>query len=121
MWVLLDRESAGNLLGYASVSTGDQRHARRQLSKDQLKRLVLRLGDTAPVLATADPKDKGDVYRELGVQVHYHPHCRVVPYPSARVLQNAYYRTCRRTEPKLCPVAVDVGWWLVRAASGCLT
>jgi len=42
--------------------------------KDQIRRMVLQLRDITSVLATADPKDKADVYRELAVQVHYDPH-----------------------------------------------
>ena len=34
--------------------------------------LVLALHDIAPVLATADPKLKAEVYAELGVSVSYH-------------------------------------------------
>lgn len=39
---------------------------------------MLQLRDIASVLATADPKDKAEVYGELGVQVHYDPHRQVV-------------------------------------------
>ena len=30
------------------------------------------------MLATADPKAKAELYAELGVQVHYDPHRRIV-------------------------------------------
>ena len=39
---------------------------------------MLQLRDIAALLATADPKDKAEVYRELGVQVHCDPHRRIV-------------------------------------------
>ena len=59
-------------------------------TKEQVRRLVLQLKDIASVLATADPKDKAEVYRELGVQVTYDPHRRLVsvsagPCTTARV------------------------------------
>jgi hypothetical protein len=61
-----------------------------QLTKDQIRRLVLQLRDIASVLATADPKDKAEVYAELGVRVSYDHHRRVVnvtagPCTTARV------------------------------------
>jgi hypothetical protein len=39
---------------------------------------VLQLRDIAAVLATADPKDKAEVYRELSVQGHYDPHRHII-------------------------------------------
>jgi len=60
------------------------------LTKDQIRRLVLELRDIASVLATADPKDKAEVYAELGVRVTYDHHRRVIgvtagPCTTARV------------------------------------
>ena len=49
-----------------------------RLTKEQIRRMVLQLRDIASVLATADPKLKQEVYRELGVQVHYDPHRHIV-------------------------------------------
>ena len=49
-----------------------------KLTKEQIRRLVLELRDIASVLATADPKDKNEVYAELGVRVTYDHHRRVV-------------------------------------------
>jgi hypothetical protein len=40
-----------------------------QMTKEQVRTLVLALHDIASVLATADPKLKADVYAELGVSV----------------------------------------------------
>lgn len=44
-----------------------------KLSKSEIKKLVLALHDIAAVLATADPKDRAEVYAELGVSVTYDP------------------------------------------------
>ncbi len=61
-----------------------------KLTKEQIGRLVLQLRDIASVLATADPKDKAEVYAELGVRVTYDHHRRVIsvtagPCTTARV------------------------------------
>ena len=86
------------------------------LSKDQVKPLVLRLRDIAAVLATADPKHKAEVHGSWGFRCATTPTATWSPCPPT-----VYYRTCRRTEPKLCSVALYIGGWLVRTASGCLT
>jgi site-specific DNA recombinase len=61
-----------------------------RLSKAEIRRPVLALWDIASVLATADPKDKAEIYRELDVQVAYDPAKRLVsvtagPCTTARV------------------------------------
>ena len=68
--VQADRLRAEHELGTATPSD--------KLTKGQIRKLVLKLKDVAGVLATADPKDKAEVYRELGVQVYYDPHQRIV-------------------------------------------
>jgi site-specific DNA recombinase len=49
-----------------------------QMTKEQVRTLVLALHDIASVLATADPKIKAEVYAELGVSVAYDHERRVV-------------------------------------------
>jgi site-specific DNA recombinase len=49
-----------------------------QLTKEQIRALVLGLRDIVEVLATADPKLKAEVYAELGVSVAYDHERRVV-------------------------------------------
>lgn len=49
-----------------------------KMSKEQIRPLVLQRRDLAAVLATAVPKDKAEVYRELSVQVYYEPHQRTI-------------------------------------------
>ena len=49
-----------------------------RLTKDQIRKLVLGLRDITSVLADADPKLKAEVYAELGVQVTYDQHRRLV-------------------------------------------
>ena len=45
----------------------------KQLSVSQVKALVHALGDIVATLAAADPADKADLYRELGVSLRYDP------------------------------------------------
>ncbi len=49
-----------------------------KLTKAQIQRLVLQFKDIVAVLATADPKLKTEVYRELGVSIIYDPYKHVV-------------------------------------------
>jgi len=49
-----------------------------KLTKEEIRRMVLGLRDIAAVLATADPKDKVEVYADLGVRVTYDHHRRVI-------------------------------------------
>ena len=48
-----------------------------QLTREQVRKLVLSLKDIVSVLATADPKLKAEVYEELGISVVYDPTRRV--------------------------------------------
>jgi hypothetical protein len=48
------------------------------LTKEQIRSLVLQLRDITAVLATADPKDKAEVYAELRIRVTYDHHRRVI-------------------------------------------
>jgi len=49
-----------------------------QMTKEQVRMLVMALRDIASVLATADPKLKAEVYAELGVSVAYDHERRLV-------------------------------------------
>lgn len=48
------------------------------LSEDTLRGIIKGLGDMAQVLADAEPKDKADVYSNLGITLTYHPDQRKV-------------------------------------------
>jgi hypothetical protein len=61
-----------------------------QMTKEQIRKLVLGLKDIAAQLRDADPRLKAEVYSELGVRVTYDPHRRVIgigagPCSTARV------------------------------------
>lgn len=73
---------AAVVAGWMAEVQGERLRAERELrasvpgeklTKDEIRRLVLALTDIAAVLATADPKDKAEIYQELGVQVAYDP------------------------------------------------
>lgn len=73
---------AAVVAGWMAEVQGERLRAERELgaavpgekmTKDQIRRLVLSLRDIASTLATADPKDKAEIYAELGVQVTYDP------------------------------------------------
>lgn len=90
---------AAVVAGWMAEVQGERLRAERELqatlpgeslSKEQIRRLVLQLRDIASVLATADPRDKAEIYKELGVQVAYDPGQRLVsvtagPCTTARV------------------------------------
>jgi hypothetical protein len=48
--------------------------ARRQrMSEAEIRAIVDRLADLARVLADADPNDKSEIFRQLGLRLTYHP------------------------------------------------
>ncbi len=51
----------------------DQPVGSRRMSRDEIANLVHALGDIVAVLAEADPADKAEVYRQLGLRLTYHP------------------------------------------------
>jgi hypothetical protein len=43
------------------------------MSEAEIKAIVDRLADLAHVLADADPNDKSEIFRQLGLRLTYHP------------------------------------------------
>jgi hypothetical protein len=43
------------------------------MSEAEIKAVVTRLADLARVLADADPNDKSEIFRQLGLRLTYHP------------------------------------------------
>jgi site-specific DNA recombinase len=43
------------------------------MSEAEIKSIVDRLADIARVLVDADPEDKAEVFRQLGLKLTYHP------------------------------------------------
>jgi site-specific DNA recombinase len=82
--VQAERSTAERALGQA---TDGQR-----LTKDEVRALVAALGDTVAALRQADPVDKADAYRELGINLTFHPEGTVKVEARPRV----YSGVCRR-------------------------
>jgi hypothetical protein len=62
-----------------------------RLTKNDVRTLVCGLVDIASVLRTADPKDKAEIYAELGVRITDNPDDRIVIAESS---PNACIRKC---------------------------
>jgi DNA invertase Pin-like site-specific DNA recombinase len=93
--------------GAAERAVGQATQGQR-LTKDQVCALVAALGDTVAALRQADPADKADAYRELGINLTFHPEGTVQVEARPRV----YSGVCRRgdTNPKYTrPLAGLVG------------
>jgi site-specific DNA recombinase len=50
----------------------------RRMSEAEIKSIVDRLADTARVLIDADPEDKAEIFRQLGLKLTYHPGRKLV-------------------------------------------
>jgi hypothetical protein len=48
------------------------------MNGDEIHTLVAALGDLRAVIRTADPADKAEVYRQLGLKLTYHPETQTV-------------------------------------------
>jgi hypothetical protein len=52
--------------------------ARPRMSEAEIKAVVDRLADVARVLRAADPDDKAEIFRQLGLRLTYHPSRQLV-------------------------------------------
>ena len=50
----------------------------RRMTEVEIKAIVDKLADIARVLRDADPEDKGEIFRQLGLKLTYHPGLRLV-------------------------------------------
>ncbi|MEW2144070.1 hypothetical protein AB0869_14785 [Micromonospora vinacea] len=50
----------------------------RRMSRAEISALVAALGDISTVLRDADPADKAEVYRQLGLRLTYRPETQTV-------------------------------------------
>ena len=48
------------------------------MTEAEIKAIVDKLADIARVLHDADPEDKGEIFRQLGLKLTYHPGRRLV-------------------------------------------
>lgn len=70
----------------------------RKLTKDEIRQLTVDLGDIRQTLINADPADKADVYRQLGLRLVYHPGKQTVRAETNLDPHSWGYRTCPRGE-----------------------
>jgi site-specific DNA recombinase len=69
-----DRAKGQTVLGAAT----SQANRPRRMSREQINELVRTLGDIVATLSEADPADKAEVYRQLGLRLTYHPETQTV-------------------------------------------
>lgn len=51
---------------------------RKRMTEQEIRSVIDKLGEIARVLADADPNDKSEVFRQLGLKLTYHPGRRTV-------------------------------------------
>jgi site-specific DNA recombinase len=59
----------------------DQRHvakARKRMTEQEIRSIVDKLADVTRALSTADPDDKSEIFRQLGLKLTYHPGRKIV-------------------------------------------
>jgi site-specific DNA recombinase len=73
------------------------------MSRDKIARMVAALGDLVAVLRQADPADKAEVYRQLGIRLTYYPeNTKCGPrLASTRIMGNG---PCPRTDLNQSPM-----------------
>jgi site-specific DNA recombinase len=70
-----ERETAARLL------RAPQPEPRQRLTRDQINALVREVGELTTALAEADPDDRAEVYRQLGLKLHLPPRPTKSPRP----------------------------------------
>jgi site-specific DNA recombinase len=69
--------------------------------------MVAALGDVRAVLADADPREKGDVYRRLGLRLTYRPGDRTVRAETSLDPHSWGYGSCPRGDLNPHPLLGD--------------
>ena len=69
---------------------------RRPMTRDEIHTLIENLGDIRQVLTEADPDDKADIYRQLGLRLTYQPGQRTVRAETSLDPHSWGYGTCPR-------------------------
>jgi site-specific DNA recombinase len=78
-----EAERARYEVGLRQVATA----TRHRMTEAEIKSIVSKLADIARVLSDADPDDKSEIFRQLGLKLTYHPGRRLV---EARVEPSPY-------------------------------
>ncbi len=66
-------ETEAEKAGYLTARRPTSNARRKRMSEAEIKAIVDRLADLARVLADADPNDKSEIFRQLGLRLTYHP------------------------------------------------
>jgi site-specific DNA recombinase len=66
------------------------------MSRSEIRALIDTLGDIAIVLANANPQDKAEIYRRLGIQLRFQPDERTVQAQASPTTQPWAYGSCPR-------------------------
>jgi site-specific DNA recombinase len=56
----------------------DEPRPRPRMTEQEIRAVVDKLADIARVLSNADPNDKSEIFRQLGLRLTYHPGRRIV-------------------------------------------
>lgn len=73
---------------------------RRRMTEEEIMNLVTELGGIMQALKDADPADKAEIYRRIGLTLTYHPQEKRVA-AEARPNSIMYVGTCPRSESQL--------------------
>jgi hypothetical protein len=85
------------------------RSGARRMSREEITALVDEVADAVAVLRQADPADKAEVYRQLGVRLTYHPETQTVS-AQAHVGRPPWGNgLCPRGDTY--PMPTLFGWW----------
>ena len=66
------------------------------MTREQITALVQQLGDITTALADADPTDRAEVYRQLGLRLTYHPEQQKVRVQAQPVADSYGDKVCVR-------------------------
>jgi site-specific DNA recombinase len=77
-WIAAATAERANAEADLARHATDQPSTPGRLSRDEIAALAATIGDALAVLRTADPADKAEVYRQLGLRLTYHPDTQTV-------------------------------------------
>jgi hypothetical protein len=107
-----------------AVSLRQAPKARKRMTEQEIRSVVDKLAKIAHVLADADPNDKSEIFRQLGLKLTYHPGRRIVE-ASITPAPHGFFESVRGPKPtncawwRNCSDQVFCRWWcLVMAADG---
>ncbi|MET8329714.1 recombinase family protein [Streptomyces sp. NPDC005181] len=88
------------------------------MSREEITRLVDSIKDLAAVVSTADPADKAEIYRQLGLRLSYTPGSATTPPAAPPSAPRSIATETARTTENPHGHRVTVGIWYVRVRGG---